>query len=99
MDLSDPDVLRSSIRSIFDQEAARTFVGFAGVPDSALEPLIAPGLNWAGDLRDVDPERLRDAIRTIINGLNDPARPRQAIDRAAIARALRGSECHYLWFC
>src|SRR5712664_2250938 len=99
MDLSNRDDLKRTIRSIFHEEAAASSMGFAGVPNDAIEPLIRPGLNWKGDLRDVDLDLLRAAIRHVVERLSDPARPRHGIDRATVAAALKESDCHYLWFC
>lgn len=99
MDLSDPNVLRATVRRIFQEEASGFALGIAGIPERSLEPLVTPGLAWRGDLGNVDEPRLREALREVARRLIADAGATPSVGPAAVEEALRAARCHYLWFC
>ncbi|MBB3303296.1 hypothetical protein FHT72_006980 [Rhizobium sp. BK077] len=99
MDLSNPDVLRETITSMFNEQARRTFLNFRSIGPDVIEPLIAPGLRWRDGLENVDPQQLREAIAAVVEELNNPSRPSTTINPSTVQEAMDNSRCHYLWFC
>ncbi|MBZ9603101.1 hypothetical protein [Phyllobacterium chamaecytisi] len=100
MDLSNASQLELTISSIFNEEASKVSAGLGPIARDAAQPLIAPGRTWPNDeLRNVDVEMLRKAIRSVVEELQSPSRPSQSVNSFTVQEALLKSTCHYLWFC
>jgi hypothetical protein len=102
MDLRNPEDLATIIDGMFI--AVCREVGIKPLPSrEAMEPLIAPGRQWApDDLKDVDLNQLHDHLQAIATAMLDNSFgsvARLRVDQASVARALLQSDCHYLWFC
>lgn len=61
---------------------------------------MGPGMNWdPAELREVNQDRLNEAIRSVVSQLETRGFTDQPLTVAEVSRALKQSSCHYLWFC